>query len=136
MGQSGPILAASWIVPLFDREQGARLEAERRKEVAAARLTFAQARVAGEVEGGLNAYRALFASARGAREVAGETDQAIEAATAAFRAGEAGLTDLLETLRSAFAARLRAIDSRAEALEAHRDLEAVLGRPLTGGGDR
>ncbi|MGH7340704.1 MAG: TolC family protein [Candidatus Rokuibacteriota bacterium] len=136
VSESGPIVAAGWTVPLFDRAQGARLEAERRRDVAAARLTFAQARITGEVEGGLKAYRVLFASAREARDTAGETEKVIEAATAAFRAGEAGLTDLLDALRSAFAARLRAIDSRAQALEAHRDLEAVLGRPLMAGGDR
>ena len=136
VSESGPIVAAGWTIPLFDRDQGARLEAERLRDVAAARLTFAQARLAGEVEGGLNAYRVRFASAREVPDTASETEKVIEAATAAFRAGDAGLTDLLETLRSAFAARLRAIDSRAQALEAHRDLEAALGRPLSGGGDR
>jgi outer membrane protein, heavy metal efflux system len=133
---SGPIVAAGWTVPLFDRDQGARLEAQQRSDIAAARLTFAQARIAGEVEGGLSAYRVLFASAHETEKTAGETDRTIEAATAAFRAGEAGLTDLLETLRSAFAARLRAIDTRGQALEAHRDLEVVLGRSLTGEGDQ
>jgi cobalt-zinc-cadmium efflux system outer membrane protein len=136
VSQSGPIVAASWAVPLFNRDQGDRLEAERQRDIVTARLSLAQARLAGEVQGGLNAYRALFASAEAARVTAGETDQVIEAATAAFRAGEDDLTDLLEALRSAFAARLRAIDARAQALEAHRNLEAALGRPLTGGGDR
>ena len=132
----GPILAAGWPVPLFDRDQGSRLEAERLKDIAAARLSFAQARVAAEVEGGLNAYRTLFAAARDAREVADGADQVIEAATASFRAGESGLTDLLDTLRSAFAARLRAVDARGLALQAHRELEAVLGRPLAEGQER
>ncbi len=128
---SGPILAAAWPLPIFERDQGARLEAERLRDIAAARLRFAQARIAGEVEGGLEAYRALFTAARDAREVADGAGQVIEAATAAFRAGESGLTDLLDTLRSAFDARLRAIDARGQALEVHRGLEAVLGRPLT-----
>lgn len=132
----GPILAAGWPIPLFDRDQGARLEAERQRDISAARLSFAQARVAAEVEGGLESYRVLFAAARDAREVADGADQVVEAATAAFRAAESGLTDLLDTLRSVFAARLRAIDARGQALEAHRDLEAVLGRPLTEGQDR
>lgn len=134
--ESGPILATSWTVPLFDRDQAARLETGRRKEVAAAQLHLAKARVAGEVEGGLAAYRALFASARDAHEIAAEVDPVIEAATRAFRAGEAGLTDLLESLRSAFAAGLREIDARGQALEAHRDLEAIVGRSLFEGGSR
>ncbi len=131
----GPILAAGWPVPLFDHDRGARLVAERLKDSTEARLSFAQARLAAEVEGGLEAYRTLFTAAHDAREVADGADQVIEAATAAFRAGESGLTDLLDTLRSAFAARLRAIDARGQALQAHRELEAVLGRPLTEGQD-
>jgi outer membrane protein TolC len=131
---SGPILAAGWSLPLFNRNQGARHESERVREAISARLVFTRARLAGEVEGGLNAYRALFASAREARDAAGESQAVIDAATAAFRAGEMGLTDLFDALRSAFAARLRAVDAQARALEAHRDLEAALGRPLTSGG--
>ncbi len=57
------------------------------------------------------------------------------AATAAFRAGEASLTDLLDSVRAAIGARLGEIDLRGQALEAHRDLEAALGRPLSGGGN-
>jgi outer membrane protein TolC len=56
------------------------------------------------------------------------------AATAAFRAGESSLTDLLDGLRAASAARLGEIDLREQALAAHRELEAALGRPLVGGG--
>ena len=132
-GDSGPILAAGWSIPLFDRSQADRLEAEGREAALGAHLTMARARAAGRVDGGLAAYRVLFASAGEARDAAREIDRVIEAATAAFRAGEAGLTDLLETLRSAVAARLREIDARAQALGVHRDLEAVLGRPLPGG---
>ena len=130
----GPILAATWAVPLFDRDQGARVEADRVRDAAEARLTFARDRIAGEIEGRLAAYRTLYAAAGEAARVAGETRQVIEAATAAYQAGESSLTDLLDTLRSAFAARLRAIDARAGALAAHRDLEEALGRPLAVGG--
>lgn len=134
VSDEGPILAAGWSLPFLNRDQGARLEAERMLGVVEARLAFARTRLAGEAEGGLNAYRTLFASAAAAQRTAGESQPVIEAATAAFRAGETGLTDLLDALRSAFAARLRAIDARARALEAHRDLEAAMGKPLAEGG--
>ena len=134
VSDSGPILGAGWSLPLLNRDQGARLEAERMRGIVAARLAFERNRVAGEVEGGLSAYRALYDSARDAHNTSGESQAVIDGATAAFRAGETGLTDLLDALRSAFAARLQAIDARARALEAHRDLEAAMGRPLTGGG--
>jgi len=136
VSQSGPILAASWAVPLFDRDQGGRLEAERRQAVAAARLRNTRARMAAEVEGGVAAYRTLYDSALVARENAREVETVIEAATRVFRAGESDLTDLLETLRSAFAAALREIDARDRALAVHQDLEARLGRPLAIGGPR
>jgi cobalt-zinc-cadmium efflux system outer membrane protein len=135
VSDSGPILAAGWSLPLFNRDQGARIEAQRMKDVAAAQLALARSRLAGEVDGGLNAYRAQFASAQAARETAGESQAVIDAATAAFRAGEAGLTDLLDALRAAFDARLRAVDARARALESLRDLESAVGRPLTEGGN-
>lgn len=134
--QSGPLFGASWTVPLFDRDQAARREASRLHDVAQARLRQAEARVAGEVEGGLAAYRALFTAAREAREAAAETDRVVEAATAAYRAGEADLTTLLESLRAAFGALLGEIGMRGQALEAHRALEAALGQPLATGGSR
>lgn len=134
--RTGPLFAASWSIPLFDRSQGARAGADRRAEIAASRLSWARALVGGEVQGGLDAYRSLFTAAREARDASVETDRVIEAATAAYRAGEAGLTDLLDALRSAFDARLRDLDLRGQSLAAHRDLEAALGRPLTDGGVR
>lgn len=132
--RSGPIFAAGWTIPLFDRDQAARIEAERRQQVAAARLELARARLTAEVEGGSAAYRTLFTAWRDAGRASEESDGVIAAATAAFRAGEASLTDLLDSLRAAVGARLGEIDLRRQALEAHRELEAALGRPLVGGG--
>lgn len=132
--RTGPILAAGWTIPLFDRDQATRIEAERRQQVAAARVELARARLTAEIEGGSAAYRALFAASREAGRASEESDRVIAAATAAFRAGEASLTDLLDSLRAAIGARLGEIDLRGQALEAHRELEAALGRPLVGGG--
>lgn len=132
--RSGVIFAAGWTIPLFDRDQAARIEAEGRQQVAAARLELARARLTAEVEGGSAAYRTLFTAWRDAGRASEESDGVIAAATAAFRAGEASLTDLLDSLRAALGARLGEIDLRRQALEAHRELEAALGRPLVGGG--
>lgn len=131
---SGPIFAAGWTVPLFDRDQAGRAQAEQRQAASAARLEVARARVTALVEGGAAAYRALVAASRDAGQVATDADRVIAAATAAFRAGEASLTDLLDSLRSATGARLGEIDLRGQAMESHRELEAALGRPLVGGG--
>jgi outer membrane protein TolC len=133
-GQSGPILAAGWTIPLFDRDQPGRLEAARREAIARAREELARARVTAEVEGSALAFRGLSDATRDAARTSADADRVIAAATAAFRAGEASLTDLLDSVRAAIGARLGEIDLRGQALEAHRDLEAALGRPLGGGG--
>ena len=132
--RSGPIFAAGWAVPLFDRDQGARIEAERRLQVTGARVEVTRARVTAQVEGSATAYRTLVAASRDAARMSEESDRVIVAATAAYRAGEVSLTDLLDSLRAAIGARLGEIDLRDQALAAHRELEAALGRPLVGGG--
>ncbi len=132
--RSGPIFAAGWTVPLFDRDQAGRVETKRRQQVAAARVELARARLTAEVAGNLAAYRSLLVASRAARVASEDGERVIAAATAAFRAGEASLTDLLDSLRAAMAARLGEMDLRGQALHAHRELEAALGRPLVGGG--
>ena len=132
--RSGPIFAAGWSIPLFDRDQGARLEAERRQDAAQARLDLARARVGAEMRGAAAAYRTLVAASRDAGRAAEEGDRVIVAATAAFGAGEASLTDLLDSLRAALGARLSEIDLRERALAAHRELESAVGQALVGGG--
>jgi cobalt-zinc-cadmium efflux system outer membrane protein len=134
--RTGPILAAGWSIPIFDRSQGARAEAGRRAEIAASRLSHAHALVGAQIQGGIDAYRSLFTAVREAQDVSADIDRVIEAATAAYRAGESTLTDLLDALRSAFDAHLRDLDLRGQALAFHRDLEAALGRPLGDGGVR
>jgi len=134
VGQSGPIFAAGWAVPIFDRDQPARAEAERRRLTAAARAEVARARLVAQVEGGAAAYRALASAARDAGRSREDAERVSVAATAAFRAGESSLTDLLDGLRAASGARLGEIDLREQALAVHRELEAALGRPLVTGG--
>jgi outer membrane protein TolC len=132
--RSGPIFAAGWSIPVFDREQGARFEAEGRRQAALARLEVARARVNAEITGGLAAYRTLFTASHEAGRTVEESERVTVAATAAFRAGEASLTDLLDSLRAALGARLSEIDLREQATAAHRELESALGRALVGGG--
>lgn len=130
----GPIFAAGWSIPLFDRDKAVRTEAEGRRAALQARLELARARVAAELRGGLEAYRVLFASAGEARQAVDDSGRVIDAAMAAYREGEASLTDLLDAVRTAFAARGRELEVRGRGLEVHQALEAVWGRPLPGGG--
>ena len=132
----GPVFGISWTVPLFDRAQPARAESAVRRDAAEARLELARARARAEAAGTVAAYERLRAAAVQAESAAESSTHVMEAARASFAAGESNLTDLLDSLRAVRDARLGALDLLGDALAAHRDLEAALGRPLTDGEDR
>ena len=58
----------------------------------------------------------------------------VDGMLAAFEAGEASLTDVLDALRATLDVRLVRLETFARALAAERDLEAALGRPVIFGG--
>ncbi|HKI01299.1 MAG TPA: hypothetical protein VKK31_04920, partial [Thermoanaerobaculia bacterium] len=93
---------------------------------------LARIRAEAERTGALAAYDLLRAEAARAGQAAEETKELLAGAAASYQLGESGLTDLLDTLRAALAARITALEVREAALAAHRDLEAATGRPFTG----
>lgn len=129
---SGPVISAGWTVPLFDKRQADRREAEARLSTAQAELVLVRNRIRAERAGALAAYDRLRAEAEEADRVAAGTGDLLTGASASYQLGESGLTDLLDTLRAALAARITALEVREAALAAHRDLEAATGRPLSG----
>lgn len=129
---SGPVLSASWTVPLFERRQADRKEAEARLAAAQADLELFRARAEAERSGALAAFRLLVAEAGAAERAAGGVNDLVTGAAASYQLGEAGLTDFLDTLRAALAARLSALEIREAAWAAQRQLESASGRPLLG----
>lgn len=129
---SGPVISAGWTVPLFDRRQADRREAEARLATARAELELARLRAQAERTGTLAAYERLRAEAAAAERAAADTGGLLAGAAAAYQLGESGLTDFLDTLRAALAARTAALDIREAATNLQRDLEAATGRPLSG----
>jgi outer membrane protein TolC len=129
---SGAVVSVGWTVPLFDRRQAERQEAEARLATARAELDLARTRAAAESAGALAAYERLRAEASAAGSAIGETEEMLTGAAAAYQLGESGLTDFLDTLRAVLAARIAALEIREAALAAQRDLEAATGRPLPG----
>ncbi len=129
---SGPVVSAGWTVPLFDRRQADRREAEARLSTARADLELARVRAQAERAGALAAYERLRTEAAEADRVISGTGDLLAGASAAYQLGESGLTDLLDTLRAALAARMTVLEVREAALAAQRDLEAAIGRPLSG----
>lgn len=127
---SGPVVSVGWTLPLFDRRQADRLEAEARLTAARADLELARARAEAQRAGALAAFERLLAEAAGAAGAATAAEEALAGAEAAYRLGEAGLTDFLDTLRSALEARTTALEIREAIAAAERELEAAAGRPL------
>jgi cobalt-zinc-cadmium efflux system outer membrane protein len=129
---SGPVVSAGWTVPLFDRRQADRREAEARLATSRAELELARTRAQAEQAGALAAYDRLRTEAAAADRSAAEAGELLTGAAAAYQLGESGLTDFLDTLRAALAARIAALEMREAALTTQRELEAATGRPLTG----
>ena len=126
----GPILGISWPLPLLDRNRAERSLAASREENAGARLEAARRRFEADRAGALAAYGRLEAAAREAHRAASGNPGMVAAAVAAFEQGEAGVTDLLETLRSAVDSEATALDLHTAALAAFRRLEELAGCPL------
>lgn len=122
---SGPVVGIVWTVPVLDRNHAARREALRRREAAEARLSLAEARRGAGVEGARDALERLTAAAAEARSAAGRAPALVDGALASFGAGEATVTDVLDTLRAAHEARRREIEARSAAAAAARALEAA-----------
>lgn len=128
---AGPVFGASWQLPLFDRQQGDRAATARRLEAARARLELTRRLSRAQIEGARAAYARLRESALGSLRAVDGADAVVEGAAAAYQLGESRLTDLLETLRAVLASRVAALELYVAALEAHRNLEAAAGQPLS-----
>ena len=121
----GPILGVAWSVPLFDRRQAARQNAGAALAAAGARLELVERESAAARNAASTNFARLAAALTEAREELGATERMLDGAEAAFRQGEAGLTDLLETHRSVTEAELAVLDLHEAALAAHRELERL-----------
>lgn len=128
---SGAVVALGWTLPLFDRHQAEGLEAGARLAAARAAVELGRRRALAERDGALAAYRGLYSENQRVSQATAELETLTAGAEAAYGAGEADLTDLLDTLRATFAARLAALETREAALAAARALEAALGSTLT-----
>ncbi len=121
----GPIFGVAWSVPLFDRRQAARRSSGAALEAARARLELAERESTSSRTAANSNFTRLAAALAEARRELGATERMLDGAEAAFRQGEAGLTDLLETHRSVTEAELAVLDLHEAALAAHRELERL-----------
>lgn len=126
----GPIVGLAWPLPLVDRNRAERARTATRAEAARARLAAERQRLEAQRAGARGVYAQLAAAAGRAAADRSGNERLLAGAVAAFQHGEASLTDLLETLRSAAQAEMTALDLHAAALAAHRELEGLEGRAL------
>jgi len=129
----GPVYGIAWPLPVFDRNQGNR-------EAATAELSVAQSQLALETRlaeqrarAALAAYNDLYRISL-PEEAGSECLDVAIATFAAFEAGEASLTDVLDALRASVDVKLARLESLDQALAAERELEAAIGRPILPGG--
>lgn len=129
-GNDGAIVGLSLELPLFDRNHGERAASQSRLLASSAAYESDTLRARLEWDAARGAYEELRAGALSQAAVFQTSDSIIVAATAAFRAGEMDITDLLETLRSVQASHDVSLELLAAALAAHRKLELAAGKPL------
>lgn len=126
----GLVAGLQWELPLFDRGQAERMRATRAAVAGRAREEMYGRRLEADRASRLAAYDVLRSAAQAGEELHASADATVDAAAAAYGAGESSMTDFLDTIRSVLAARLAALDLHAATLEAHRELERAAGGPL------
>ena len=129
----GPVLALAWPVPVFDRNQGNRDAAAANVVGARSQLELETRLAEQRARAALATYTDLFPTATPLGVDSADFDVAA-AVFAAFEAGEASLTDVLDSLRASVGVQMARLESLDRALAAERELEAAIGRPLTPGG--
>jgi cobalt-zinc-cadmium efflux system outer membrane protein len=130
----GPVFGLTWPMPLFDRNQGNRDASTAEVDRARAELEAARRGAQQLADAALASYAALYgavAPGTTSRKVEGDV---VGSLLAAFAAGEASLTDVLDGVRTTIDVQLARLDTLAAALAAERQLEAALGRPILPGG--
>ncbi len=123
----GPIFGFAWSLPLFDRRQASRKTAIAGLEAARARLELIEREGTVSRTAASNNFARLSVALAEARQELGRSDRLLDGAEEAFRQGESGLTDLLETHRSVTEAELAMLDLHEAALAAHRELKRLAG---------
>ena len=126
LDDTGAVLGLGFTIPLFDRGQGLR-------GVAAAEAAFLRVRrdaLARQAAAGAEAAYARVVARREAEAryaAAGNPEELVTIARAAYEGGEMRILELLDAYRTALAVRLRTLELHASARKAEADLGRVLG---------
>ena len=129
LGRSQAVIGVSIPLPLFDRNQGAIREANRRADKAGDELQEARQRLVVELQDASSRLAVAAAALRTLQAVVlPSAQQAHEAASRGFEAGKFGVLDVLDAQRSLLQARSRHLDTLAAAHRAAADIDRIVGR--------
>ncbi len=118
-------------IPVFDRNQGAILEARIRHAQAGTLRQAAEVQVRAELAAAWQALDAAHLEVRAVRDdVEPSARLALEAAEEAFRQGKIGSLDLLDSQRTLFRVRRQLVDALASFHQAVIAAERLIGAPL------
>ncbi len=130
LGRDQPIVGLSLVLPLFDRNQGAILEATRREDKARAELDAMRASVEAQAAQALSQLTSALAQAQALRDlVLPAARQAFASSTKGYELGKFGFLDVLDAQRTLFEVETQALNAAAQAYQADAHLLELLGEP-------
>ncbi len=128
LGRDQPIVGLSLVLPLFDRNQGAILEASRREDKARVELEAMRASVEAQATQALAQLASALAQAQTLRDkVLPAARQAFASSTKGYELGKFGFLDVLDAQRTLFEAETLALSAAAQAYQADARLLELLG---------
>jgi len=129
LSRTQAVVGVSVALPLFDRNQGAVLEASRRADKASDELQAARLRLSAELQEAANRLAVARASLQVLQTtVLPSAQQAYDAASKGFEAGKFGFLEVLDAQRSLLQARSRHLNTLAAAHQAAAVIDRIVGR--------
>lgn len=129
LGQTQAVVGLAIPLPLFDRNQGAILEALRRSEKASDELNAVRLRLMAELQEASNRLAMTRQSIQTLQEtVLPAAQQTLEAASKGLEAGKFGFLEVLDAQRSLLQARARYLNTLAGAYQAAAVIDRIVGR--------
>ena len=129
LGRTQAVVGFSIPLPVFDRNQGAVLEASRRADKASDELQAARLRLLAELQESSNRLAVAGASLQTLQgTVLPSAEEAYEAASKGFDAGKFGFLEVLDAQRTLLQARSRYLNTLAAAYQATAAIDRIVGR--------